>query len=151
MFSGAWGLKEADLSRSGITSIPGSAFRESGITNIYLPSTVTSIGHCPFFGCTSLRSIYFASCPTTYDSEAVNGVSESMRIVIFKDDQDWLDYLAGLSSFKPWASLSASVKATYTFTDNCKPYGRVKIGSKGTEIFVATRSRPNIPLRIMLQ
>ena len=151
MFFGAWGLKEADLSRSGITSIPGNAFRESGITNIYLPSTVTSIGHCPFFGCTSLRSIYFASCPTTYDSEAVNGVSESMRIVIFKDDQDWLDYLAGLSSFKPWASLSASVKATYTFTDNCKPYGRVKIGSKGTEIFVATRSRPNIPLRIMLQ
>ena len=74
------------------------------------------------------------------------------ELVIYKDDQDWFDFFANdAASFTPWADLSASVKNTYTFTDNCKPYGRVTIGANGKAVFVATRSRPNIPLRIMLQ
>ncbi len=151
-FSGAWGLKEADLSKSSISSIQENAFRSSGVTNVYLPSTVTSLGHCPFWGCSSLRSIYFESCPATYDSEALSNVPETMRIVIFKDDIDWFDFLGNNApSFTPWEDLSASVKSTYAFTDNCKPYGKVKLCSKGTVVFVATRSRPNTPTVLFLR
>ncbi len=147
MFYRSSGLKEADLSRSGITAVPSAVFRESGVTNVYLPPTVRSIADVAFYGANSLRSIYFESCPTSYgSSESMAGLPGNMRIVIYKDDQDWFDFFANdAASFTPWADLSASVKNTYTFTDNCKPYGRVKIGSKGTEIFVATRQRPNAP------
>ena len=47
--------------------------------------------------------------------------------------------------------LSASVKSTYAFTDNCKPYGKVKLCSKGTVVFVATRQRPNAPTVLFLR
>jgi hypothetical protein len=99
---------------------------------------------------TPKTSVYFQSLPT-FAAKSFEGIGDNSRIVIFKDDTDWLDYLAGLSTFKPWESLTASVRNSYTFTDNCKPYGQVTIGANGKAVFVATRRRPTIPTVLSLR
>ena len=144
------GLTEVDLSRSGVTSIGECAFRSaSRCTAFWLPPTLTSVGADVFYD-TPKTSVYFQSLPS-FVAKSFEGIGDNSRIVIFKDDQDWLDYLSSSSTFTSWTNLSASVRNSYTFTDNCKPYGRVTIGANGKAVFVATRSRPNAPLRIMVQ
>ncbi len=151
-FQGSSGLKEADFSASGLSRIEDSfVFGQSGITNLWLPPTLTYFGKSTIYQCNALRSVYFQSLPS-FHYQSFEGAPTTMRIVIFKDDTDWLYYLENsAASFTPWADLSASVKNTYTFTDNCKPYGRVKIGSAGTVVFVATRRRPDAPTVLFLR
>lgn len=45
------------------------------------------------------------------------------------------------STFTAWENLSANEQKKYTFDDECKPYGKVKVSAKSAWVFVATRKR----------
>ncbi len=151
-FSGCWGLKEMDFSKSSLTTINQFCFRDcSGVTNIYFPATLNILAKDCLYHCSALRSVYLESKPATIHFGALEGVPSSMRLVIFEDDDDWMEHLAicetnATTPFVAWDNLSANTKKQYTFTDTkaCKPYGTVKLGSACSTVFVATRTR-NIP------
>ena len=150
-FQGTSGLNEADLSKSGVTALGAAAFRESGVTNIWLPKTVVSIGDNAFMSCNGLRSMYFESLPSCFGGNAFAGAPATMRIVIYRNDADWLAYMANdAASFTAWADLPANVRDTYAFADDCVPYGKVKIGAGGSTVFVATRRNASIPTFLLM-
>lgn len=139
-------LTQVDLSGSGVESIDDeNAFRgRLGITDVFLPATLSYLGKDAFYpdGASGLRSIYFESLPASFSAKAFEGVATTARIVIYRDDQEWKDFLAsGADSFTAWNDLSAAEKAQYTFDDSCVPYGRTQIGANGSVVFVAMRRR----------
>lgn len=156
-FSYCSGLKEMDFSKSGLTTINEYCFRKcTSVTNIYFPATLNILAKDCLYQCNALRSVYLESKPATIHYGALEGVPSTMRLVIYKDDIDWMDHLAMCETntttpFVAWSNLSASVQSKYTFTDTrtCKPYGTVKLGSACQTVYIATRSR-GIPGLLML-
>lgn len=139
-------LKQVDLSGSGVESIADEgAFRgRLGITDVFLPAALSYLGKDSFYpdGTSGMRSIYFESLPACFHAKAFEGVATTARIVIYRDDQEWKDFLANeADSFTAWRDLSVAEKAQYTFDDSCVPYGRAQIGANGSVVFVATRKR----------
>ena len=65
---------------NGVTSIGRSAFCDSWIESILLPSTVTSIGDHAFYGCESLESITIPKSVTTIGLSAFSGC-KSLKII----------------------------------------------------------------------
>lgn len=69
MFEGCTGLTEITIPNS-VTSIGEGAFSQCrGLTSITIPNSVTEIGWWAFRECNYLTDIYFASNPTIDDSE----------------------------------------------------------------------------------
>lgn len=156
MFFGS-SLTTVDLRNSSVASIGDSSFREGkSLTEVYFPKTLSTFGADAFYQCSALKSFYFESKPATFAAKAFEGVPTNMRIVVYKSDNDWMEYFSSCESlstptFTAWTNLTAKVQGNYTFNDECEPYGRVKIGSSGIEVFVATRRRQGGGLMIMLR
>lgn len=65
-----------------VTSIGNSAFRDSGLTSITIPDSVTSIGDSAFEGCSSLTSVIIPDSVTSIGSSAFYGCSNLTSITI---------------------------------------------------------------------
>lgn len=70
-FANCFGLINVTVG-TGVTSIASSAFQNTGMTNVTIPSSVTNLGLVIFHGCTSLNTITVDPLNAFYASE--NGV-----------------------------------------------------------------------------
>ena len=68
MFTYTTKLKELNLAGTQVKTINGNAFRNSGITTVYLPPTLTEIINSAFWDCSDLEVIRVDVGNTTYDS-----------------------------------------------------------------------------------
>lgn len=68
MFTYTTKLKELNLAGTQVKTINGNAFRNSGITTVYLPPTLTEIVNSAFWDCSDLEVIRVDVGNTTYDS-----------------------------------------------------------------------------------
>ena len=68
MFTYTTNLKELNLAGTQVKTINGNAFRNSGITTVYLPPTLTEIVTSAFWDCSDLEVIRVDVGNTTYDS-----------------------------------------------------------------------------------
>ncbi|MBO7230378.1 MAG: leucine-rich repeat domain-containing protein [Bacteroidaceae bacterium] len=81
-FNGCTGLTNIEIPNS-VTSIESSAFNGcTGLTNIEIPNSVTSIESSAFSGCTGLTSIEIPNSVTSIGSDAFNGCTGLTSIVI---------------------------------------------------------------------
>lgn len=68
MFTYTRNLKELNLAGTQVKTIKGNAFRNSGITTVYLPSTLKEIRTSAFWDCSDIEVIRVDVGNTTYDS-----------------------------------------------------------------------------------
>ena len=68
MFTYTTKLKELNLAGTQVKTINGNAFRNSGITTVYLPPTLTEIVNSAFWDCSDLEVIRVDVGNKTYDS-----------------------------------------------------------------------------------
>lgn len=68
MFTYTRNLKELNLAGTQVKTIMGNAFRNSGITTVYLPSTLKEIRTSAFWDCSDIEVIRVDVGNTTYDS-----------------------------------------------------------------------------------
>lgn len=143
-------VTKIDLSKSGISSIGSAAFDTArNLTEVYLPSSLTSLGNQTFIRCSALNSVYFESKPATIGNNIFETLSSyKTRIVVYNDDDDWMNFFETDSTFTAFEDLNASNQAKYTFNDKCVPYGAIKFSS--VYVFVATRKRPSPPGTLLL-
>lgn len=52
----------------GIKRIEAMAFKSSGITSLYIPSSVDEIDYESFANCNNLKSVYIDGCPTMWET-----------------------------------------------------------------------------------
>lgn len=64
------------------------AFMYSNINAIYLPSTITTIGYCAFYGCLSLNTIYFPKS-LTYISQYAFFNCQNLQHIYIEDIASW--------------------------------------------------------------
>ena len=79
MFSGCSGLTNVTIPSS-VTSIGDSAFSGcSGLTSVTIPSSVTSIGNSAFSGCSGMKGVYIADlgkwCKISFRNNTANPLS----------------------------------------------------------------------------
>ena len=90
-FSGATNLEKADLSDSSVTQLlpssgQGGMFRGCHkLTDVILPSTLTTIGAFSFYECTALEEITLPSSVTTFNDVAIFLGCTSLRSVDMSD------------------------------------------------------------------
>jgi hypothetical protein len=71
IFSNAFSLTSVDLSKSGLTSLPGELFESAfQLTEVKLPSTLTTIEYNAFGQTASLKSIVIPSSVTSVNSRS---------------------------------------------------------------------------------
>ena len=94
-------LKEADLSKTNITTLRNSTFHScASLTSVQLPSTLTSIEGSAFYNCTSLTEITLnATTPPTFDSGPLSTCSSLKVIYVptgsvqaYRTAEGWKDY-----------------------------------------------------------
>lgn len=87
LFYSAWSsLKSVRFYDDGATRIPAAAFANcTSLTNVVLPSTMTSIGANAFSNCTSLAEITIPASVITIDASAFGGCT-ALRRVTFEGD-----------------------------------------------------------------
>ena len=78
-FDGCSNLKEIEFAE-GITQIPTAIFGNTGLENIKIPDTVTSIGERSFADCTKLEKIIFSEKVETIDRRAFLGCTSLKSI-----------------------------------------------------------------------
>lgn len=78
MFTYTRNLKELNLAGTQVKTIKGNAFRNSGITAVYLPGTLTEIKSTAFWDCSDIEVIRVDVLNKTYDSrDKCNAVIET--------------------------------------------------------------------------
>lgn len=94
-------LKEADLSKTRITTLESSTFSNcASLTSVQLPSTLTFIEGSAFYNCTSLTEITLnATTPPTFDSWSLSTCSSLKVIYVptgsvqaYRTAEGWKDY-----------------------------------------------------------
>ena len=94
-------LREADLSKTRITTLESSTFSNcASLTSVQLPSTLTFIDGSAFYNCTSLTEITLnATTPPTFDSWSLSTCSSLKVIYVptgsvqdYRTAEDWKDY-----------------------------------------------------------
>lgn len=142
-FSGTQ-LSDVDLSKSGVTTINKEAFLQTAkkLKNVYLPNALNDIRTKAFQLCNDYCSLYFASKPASIASDAFENVPNTARVVFYKNDSGWVDYLDGISTFTAWEDVADATKKKYTYADECEPYGTAKIYGASNPLFIATRKSP---------
>lgn len=65
-----------------VTAIASEAFKNSKITSVFIPNTVTSIGRSAFYSCTNLSDINFPTALTTIDDFAFSMCSSLTKLNI---------------------------------------------------------------------
>jgi|GEM_PF-2790198 len=77
-FYGAKNLTKITIG-SNVTKIEGSAFRNTGITTLYIPDNVTSLGDNVASGCTDLTWVVFGKGITSFKSDYVSGGNAALK------------------------------------------------------------------------
>lgn len=94
-------LREADLSKTRITTLESSTFSNcASLTSVQLPSTLTFIEGSAFYNCTSLTEITLnATTPPTFDSWSLSTCSSLKVIYVptgsvqdYRTAEGWKDY-----------------------------------------------------------
>ncbi len=75
-------LKGDVIIPDGVTAIPNYMFSGSDITSVTMPSSVTSIGECAFYNCTSLTSVTIGDSVTTIGNNAFYNCASLTSITI---------------------------------------------------------------------
>lgn len=78
----------------GKTNIPAGTFKDTSITSVYIPASVTAIGDYAFYGCTNLTTIIIAegSLLTSIGKDAFKGTA------FYTSDANWTDGLLYITS-----------------------------------------------------
>ncbi len=70
----------AEIDGYAVTALGDSMFKDSGVTSVTLPASVTSIGWFAFYGCASLQSVSMGEAVTTIGYAAFDGCPKSLTI-----------------------------------------------------------------------
>ena len=89
-FDGCSKLTTLSLQNSSVTSIKDAAFRQTGVSEIVLPESVSIIGGSAFYGCSSLKSAEFmGNAPGTFGSSVFDGANSSFVIKYHEGKTGW--------------------------------------------------------------
>ena len=121
----------ADLSKSGLTKTGDSCFMDNtALTNVILPSTLTTVSASAFYGCSKLAEVTFLSPLPTFGKYAFRSTIGDYkgRFRYPVTDATWQG--AG-DGYTAWDSVSAANKAIYeaAFPDGPTPVGVATFGS----------------------
>ena len=85
-FYGTVALDDVDLINTSITSVPAYCFAESGVFEVNLPETCTSIGNMAFYHCSSLEKILI---PDSVTEIADNAFLECPNVTIYGNEDSY--------------------------------------------------------------
>ncbi|NBP16373.1 leucine-rich repeat domain-containing protein, partial [bacterium] len=105
-------LVSVNLTNS-VTSLGDSTFAGSGLTGIYIPSSVVNIVQPSFYSCSSLSSIIVDLNNSTYSSDIVGALFDKQKSVLYK-------YPSGNSALRYIVPPSTTVIYNYAFGINDK-------------------------------
>ncbi len=70
----------AEVDGYAVTSLGDSMFKDTGVTSVTLPASVTSIGWFAFYGCSALQTVTLSEAVSTIGYAAFDGCPKSMTI-----------------------------------------------------------------------
>ncbi len=70
----------AEIDGYAVTALGDNLFKDSGVTSVTLPASVTSIGWFAFYGCASLQSVSMGEAVSTIGYAAFDGCPKSLTI-----------------------------------------------------------------------
>ena len=70
----------AEIDGYAVTALGDNLFKDSGVTSVTLPASVTSIGWFAFYGCASLQSVCMGEAVSTIGYAAFDGCPKSLTI-----------------------------------------------------------------------
>lgn len=128
-----------------VTKIVGEAFKNNAtIENIYLPSTITSIGEKAFYGCKKLKSLVTANADSkiTINERAFGSCYELESVIVGNGPYDLLQYAFAESYRLKYLELGTGTKTVKSNSfDNC--FRLVNIVNKTSNLTLTLGSSTN--------